>query len=140
MKIHLSDLARSLVRRMEERSGSALPSQAPAPAKLKRKSLIANANDVEAKMRKMLKCGKSYYEIAEALRIHHSTCYVYATRLGLPIRRYRVRADKLNAERDRQIVRMRNDGSSYPAIGRAFGLSRVRVRRIVERDRHSHDA
>ena len=38
------------------------------------------------------------------------------------------------SERDRELVRMRQQGATIAAIARRFGISRVRVRQILDRD------
>jgi hypothetical protein len=38
------------------------------------------------------------------------------------------------SDRNRQIIERRRSGESFRAIGTAFGISRERVRQIVERE------
>lgn len=70
---------------------------------------------------------KAVADIAEALR-DPSVCSTDSIEvLGLPPAR-------VISERDSELVRMRRQGATIDVIARRFGISRVRVRQILDRD------
>lgn len=70
---------------------------------------------------------KAVADIAEAPR-DPSVCSTESIEvLGLPPAR-------LMSERDNELVRMRQQGATIDVIARRFGISRVRVRQILDRD------
>jgi AraC-like DNA-binding protein len=71
----------------------------------------------------MIRAGKPLRIVAEHFGI--SIAQASALSNGL--------ASRLKAERDEEILRLRRDGWTYPALAARFGLSRIRVKRICRR-------
>jgi hypothetical protein len=70
---------------------------------------------------------KAVADIAQALR-DRAVCSTDSIEvLGLPPAR-------VISARDSELVRMRQEGATIDVIARRFGISRVRVRQILERD------
>jgi hypothetical protein len=70
---------------------------------------------------------KAVGDIAEALRDPSVHAVDSIEVLGLPPARF-------ISERDRELVRMRQQGATIAAITRRIGISRVRVSQILDRD------
>ena len=70
---------------------------------------------------------KAVADIAQALRDPSVRSTDSIEALGLP-------PASVISERDSELVRIRQQGATIPAIARRFGISRVRVRQILDRD------
>lgn len=97
-------------------------------------TILRNAKAVESELRALHSNNLTLYQIARALQISPATVRRYMTHLGMASAKRR--KDRTNRPdlRVTDIIAMRKQGFTLDSIGGKFGITRERVRQILQRE------